>query len=536
MKRMGKQFYQRLIFAVFVLVLTVPFLWHANERQRDQHDFDFFQLEVSGTKDEVVSGQESKLVSEWSAEALMKRDVSTMLYFSNKDWPSFSPENRGTCPHKLSYYIPEIPITFTTEVRGFVQERFLDNHTFVPTDVAMEMGILQLFETSPCRTYNSTEADLYVVPYMHSSDCNYQSFKINVWQDSCRQVNTSRIRYLRASVPESVPIERQVFIGMQHEAQTRDHLRLYDDRHSVENMIKAKVTTGERQRNGIFAMPVLNLFPRFQPSVMSQLDESWWTRPRKYAFAAIYGGLSEKLGRRGYQPRCMRIFFFEQLERHHNNTEDFAGTGLPYLASIQTFKEVKKLEKQGYEYDDSILCPILAGDSPYLTRFFDVMLKGCIPVVPEFHLKKPGINSEILRGEKLKSWWLPEAITPCTPRSDMSKRSFDYPISNIVETYPFISSLSTYNNTNDSKNQEWAVDYRSFVVVAPMIEGKDQDFTPMFEAMEKVLKNPEEIRRRQLNMKKYILRFTLGLGLDAHKYGDSFDSLLKLFELYKDGL
>ena len=109
---MGKQFNQLLIFAVFVL--TVPFLWHANERQRDQHDFDFFQLEVSGTKDEVVSGQESKLVSEWSAEALMKRDVSTMLYFSNKDWPSFSPENRGTCPHKLSYYIPEIPITFTT--------------------------------------------------------------------------------------------------------------------------------------------------------------------------------------------------------------------------------------------------------------------------------------------------------------------------------------------------------------------------------------------------------------------------------------
>ena len=300
-------------------------------------------------------------------------------------------------------------------------------------------------------------------------------------------------------------------------------------------MVQVKVTTGGLQRNGVFALPLLKLYPHNQPSIISKRDESWWTRPRKYAFVAIYGTLNTRINKPTQQPRCLRVFFFDQLSKFYPDTQDFGGTGLPYLAHFLLGEELYQLSKKTkLEYDESILCPILAGDTSWTLRFFDVMLKGCIPVVVEFHLKKPGFNDKVLQGEETKSWWRPDEIIPCPGHERVEEDV--YHISNIVETYPFIPSLSTYNNTIDQSSLEWSVDYRSFVVVAPAVEGDESDLTPMLEAMKKVLNDPEDIRRRQLNMKKYILRFTLGLGLDAHKYGDSFDSLLKLLELYKDGL
>ena len=142
-------------------------------------------------------------------------------------------------------------------------------------------------------------------------------------------------------------------------------------------------------------------------------------------------------------------------------------------------------------------------------------------------------------GEKKKTWWVPEKIRLCrelVPDEKLPLPWFCFP-SNVVETYPFISHLSTYNNTNNPRNYDWSIDYRSFVVTAEGNTGENQsNMTALFEAMESVLKDPVELRRRQLNMMKYATQLTLGVGLDAHKYDDAFSGMLKLLELYKDGL
>jgi hypothetical protein len=51
-----------------------------------------------------------------------------------------------------------------------------------------------------------------------------------------------------------------------------------------------------------------------------------------------------------------------------------------------------------------------------------------------------------------------------------------------------------------------------------------------------LLRRPDEIRKRQLAMKKVALLFTFGLGKDAHRYHDGFDRIMKALRFYLDHL
>lgn len=505
--------------AAFQLLYAVFYSQSTKEYAKSELPFTLVLDGASGTNKNQISER-------WSAEALKQNSTLSMLVFPKEDWPSYSPSNRGSCPFNLKFYVAELPETVSTEVEDDVKGK-LGNGTALRSEVSMEFALKQLFETSPCRTYNISESDLHIVPYMHSADCDY-NFDPTKGSTGCSQVKTHRINLVRSSVPSYVPIDRQVFISMGPESATRDHLRFAQYGLNIPRPIKVKLTTGDRQHNGIFAMPTLNLLPKYQPSIISKRDESWWTRPRKYAFVAVYGQLNHRMNPYSKQPRCFRNHFFHHLNREFSDQEDFAGTGLPYLARYIDEEKVKA-KKGNYDYGRSVLCPILAGDSPYSMRFFDVILEGCIPVFVEWNLINREINTEMK-----KSWWIPSKIYPCAPDED--RRSIGTEASNIVETFPFISSLSTYNNTDDITNQDWAIDYRSFVITAPGNSSNQSDMTAIFDAMISVLNDPEELRRRQLNMMKYATRLTMGLGLDAHEYDDAFAGALKLLELYKDGL
>ena len=494
--------------------------------------------QVVETKQTNAIQGENDMEDEWSAKALMEKNEVTMLTVPMEKWPSFSPSNRGSCPFNLSFYVPDLPETVTTEVENFVKGQIKEGKP-LRTEVAIEFSLLQLFRTSACRAYNASEADLIIFPYMHSADCDY-NFNPDIRKSNCGQVRHSRAMQVRFNGPKDVPLERQIYLSMGHESATSPFFRFNHVKFDFEGYIKAKITTGDRQHNGVFAMPLVSMTPRYQPSIISKLDEAWWTRPRKYAFAAIYGGLNEEYRPYLKQPRCFRLYFFNHLNTNYPDESNFAETGLPYLARMGDTKEILAMSKESkYQYEDSILCPILAGDSPFLTRFFDVILKGCIPVVMEWELFQQGLFGEYpQKGERKLSWWIPDRVRMCRPTEPIKPRhNF---VSNIIETYPFISSLSTYNNTNDPTNYDWSIDYRSFVITAKGKVGAEEenqsDMRPLFEAMESALKDPSDIRRRQLNMKKYATRFTLGVGLDAHKYDDSFAGILKLLELYKDGL
>ena len=513
-----------LILAVAITQIIIAIL--RSKRLTDILKPEVFTLEYE------ANDSNKKTLEKWSAEALMENDALSMLIFPKEDWPSYAPTNHDSCPFNLRFFVVELPDTISTEVEDYVKG-MLRNGTKIRSEVSMEFALKQLFETSPCRTYNISTSDLYIVPYMHSADCDY-NYDRNKGSIGCNQVKTFRINMVRSSAPAFVPIERQVFISMGPEEATRDHLRFPMADKEIPRPIKSKITTGDRQHNGIFAMPTLNLLPRFQPSILSKRDEQWWTRPRKYAFAAMYGQLNHLMKPYSKQARCFRSHFFNHLNRNFIDQENFADTGLPYLARYTERK--KFIEKNfKFQYEDSILCPILAGDSPYSMRFFDVIFDGCIPVVLEWNRENLIEFGEKVFGENDKTWWIPNRVYSCVSE-DPDKRPHGKESSSIVHTYPFISSLSTYNNTDDITNQDWAIDYRSFVITAPGNASNQSDMTALFDAMISVLKDPKELRRRQLNMMKYATRLTLGVGLDAHKYDDAFAGVLKLLELYKDGL
>ena len=58
----------------------------------------------------------------------------------------------------------------------------------------------------------------------------------------------------------------------------------------------------------------------------------------------------------------------------------------------------------------------------------------------------------------------------------------------------------------------------------------------MFNAMEAILKEPQELHRRQRNMAKYAKRFTYGLGMDAYAYDDAFSQILLELQRYVESL
>ena len=155
------------------------------------------------------------------------------------------------------------------------------------TEVAIEWSLVQLFRTSACRTDNASEADLTIAPYMHSADCDHL-FDPQALLAGCGQVKNQRVMQIRHHEGlKDVPLERQIYISMGHEQATNFFLRFNNVFHNFEGSLKAKITTGDRQHNGVFAMPLVPMTPRYQPSIISGYDEAWWTRPRKYAFAAI---------------------------------------------------------------------------------------------------------------------------------------------------------------------------------------------------------------------------------------------------------
>ena len=135
-------------------------------------------------------------------------------------------------------------------------------------------------------------------------------------------------------------------------------------------------------------------------------------------------------------------------------------------------------------YQNTVFCPILPGDNAWMRRFYDVIRNGCLPV--------------------LLAWPTPDNSTSWyTPNNPIA----------VEDAYP------------------GGVDYDSFVVSALGNISNELDMTPMFDAMESVFNNPQELHRRQQNMMRLVTKFTFGLGPDAHRFDDAFS--LVMVELKK---
>jgi hypothetical protein len=227
---------------------------------------------------------------------------------------------------------------------------------------------------------------------------------------------------------------------------------------------------------------------------------------------------------RGLSGRKFRRFFRWDMLAYNQST---IGDGWPYLLSKLEYggSNWKKEREATYrEYQDSVFCPILAGDMAWQRRFFDAIMSGCLPVVLAWKMTSTGETS----------WFVPE-----------SKDMFTYSIS---EAYPFptglfgahaASNVSSGRHAANQYDEErlLAIDYESFVVQCPGNVTHEHNVSSLRTTMHDMLINgKDDIRRRQLKMKEVALAFSYGLGKDAHRYNDAFARIIRALRHYVDGI
>lgn len=371
------------------------------------------------------------------------------------------------------------------------------NSTMLPLclNYMSELALLQLFRSYPGRTWNASEADLYFVPYAHGSHCAITP----EWQTGCPHIAPESLDGLFDSLYffHQHPY-RHIFLTAQ--GSFLIHRRILD--------VPLKLTSGPHLNgtpSGEIIIFQFNDAPRFQPSQFSDKGDDWWTRPRRYAFSATIGEQNARMKKkRG--GRRFRGYFREDLERTYGANQTLGG--LPFkFGEIRGNLTVGVLNAALDDYANSVFCPIMPGDIAWQRRFFDAILSGCLPLVLSWETPvKPGG----------KSWFL---------KSSYDKRQRTY---SIQQSYPFAKGLF---------NDEIEIDYESFVVECPGRPYFERDVSCLRLTMEDLLLHrPDEIRKRQLAMKKVALLFTFGLGKDAHRYHDGFDRIMKALRFYLDHL
>jgi hypothetical protein len=259
------------------------------------------------------------------------------------------------------------------------------------------------------------------------------------------------------------------------------------------------------RRYGEIVVPLLNPLDHFRPAALAQRPDTWWTRPRKYSFAAVYGGMNPRMG--PGQPRRFRGYFSDTLKKREAAQSARGGNhslgGLPYVFSYggHGMMERRALQDVYALYADAAFCPILPGDAAHGRRFFDAVGRGCLPVFLRWPAHAGG-----------KSWQFPGAVEA-------------------LYNYPFHGAL--YGDAPFRLEGGAAVDYDAFAVEAPGDAGAERDYTAMFAAMEALLEGaPGELRERQRMLQKQVISLMYGLEGEAHRYDDAFFRTLQVLEAY----
>jgi len=218
--------------------------------------------------------------------------------------------------------------------------------------------LIQKFRRYPRRVYDPDDADLFVVPYPHSSFCR---FLVNPKWNGCKGKHH----------------QRQVsgmLDSLQHFNNATRKLHLFllccDTPHHQRALLEMPlyVSLGGQEFRGStnIVIPPPNTEPHYQPSALAKFD---WVKPRTIA---VFVQLSLM--------NAIRRNAFELL----NKTKSIAGLPVE-VHEIRGRRQFTMSAKKTWEkYRSSYFCPILEGDMPFQKRFFDVVLSGCLPVVVAF--------------------------------------------------------------------------------------------------------------------------------------------------------
>lgn len=398
--------------------------------------------------------------------------------------------------HLLKVYVYEtLPAKYTTDVELFLTGRAVHgDDSFNMADLAL----IQLFKTYPGRTFDPNEADIFVVPYSHAGHC-LQMVQERGWYQRCKQVRNEEIDEILASLKyyNATTKPRHLFLLGALSFFTNKRL----------DKMPLKATKSEKKPSqlikndlGTIVVPYLKHGVSCQKVFERVTDAKWWTRPREFSFTYVFGRSNKRT--RGDPRRVRRLFEKNVMERSISRVG-----GLPYfMQAIERAKDGSKkiefLTNAHHAYENSVFCPVLAGDSAQQARFFDAIMMGCLPVVLNYAETDMEATNDT-------SWYRPGGSTT-------------------MAVYPFHSDL--YRG-----KQDFGINYKSFVLQVDAVDENDGP-THIIDAMQDLLANPSQLREMQLNMMNHASKVAFGLGPNAHLYNDSFAETLRMIRYYLDEL
>ena len=246
-------------------------------------------------------------ISKWSPQSLLLSNVTSVLLVPESEWPNTTKQESATtttvtsCPLRLFVYA-NIAANFSSDLEDKVVANIRAGTSNDNPNI--DLALVKLFRTSPCRTTDPSQADIFVVPYLHCSHCILGGYG---YQMECEQVPNSVIDLVFQSLDyfhanESTR-EKHLFLASWGMGMTKKII----DRSPMILTVGAK----SNRNNGVL-VPMVNARPEFQPSVLHSHKEDWWTRPRTYIFSYFYGKANPKMRGGG---RRFRLFL-EKTSKH----------------------------------------------------------------------------------------------------------------------------------------------------------------------------------------------------------------------------
>ena len=397
------------------------------------------------------------------------KNVSTCVMDSYKRWFLDRNYNHTNCE-----WFPKVcDDKYPPDRNDSVQRVFMAKRMNYNNDVAF----LHWFQTKyPYRTSDPAQADFFLVPYAHWSHCvcarcfwTRASRCFSSWEDYIQPNITSRLPYWNQQTTN-----RHLFVFGADYQMIEERFR---------NAVSFSLSLGEVSSCtgkadvpcGDMVVPYLSTQRNDQPSFLASLSEEWWTtRPRTFALGAILGSP----GRLTWRTKFVQ-----------NYTEllgDSIG-GMPYNVTDLGHSRIPLKQDQVSDvYSESVFCIILPGDGCAQKRFFDVMMNGCIPLVP----------------------YLKTSSEPDSPTFHPSGG-----ICAIRTTYPFIKGAFVHDANA-------GLDYESLVLRWDATCG----FDCLKDTLEEALNDTERIYRIRRNIREVVTLFSYELENDGdNDNGDSGD-------------
>jgi hypothetical protein len=463
----------RCVFAVLCLQVAAFLLWSFSTEKahlaKVDTENDALWRETFTVHRATISESLASAVAKATIESNLENDRQSSV---SKHESVTSSNDNSTTPLLRVFVYENLPFEFTTDIEDFVKKQNYFSRA-KKDNFGADIPIINLFRQYSGRTDDPTQADLFVVPYPHRSHClSKLTGPTHKGKLNCPQVPEVTIDHLFASLSylNSTTRAKHLFVLS---GDTRTSNRRLEQ-------MPLTLTLGPvpEVNHGNIVIPYLNSRPDYQPTVIHERDENWWTRPREYAFAYFFG---KSPGVMNFRPA--RGLFDQEVNRTYGTSVG----GLPFRMKGMIKWSPANEEEAFDTYQKSVFCPCVAGDGPPQKRFFDAMMSGCLPVV---------VSAEISRYPGRKSWFRENHAS-------------------VEASYPFAKGMF---------HGGMEIDYESFVVQA-------RNISDIKRAMEAILADPDDLRRRQRNLRMYAPLVSYDFDANAPRE-NAFTQILKAIHHY----